>query len=100
MYHVGEKVLMKKELKNGTFVALVRRFGTILLLLFNKHPNENKETYLEHLYFAVTMSFIFVGASVFFFLHGFLPFIKIPNPFNLISIKDKLNFIYIKRTIK
>ena len=91
---------MKKESKNGIFVALVKRYGTILLSPFNKHPNENKETYLEHLYFAIKMSFVFVSASVFFFLHGFLPFIKIPNPFNLISIKDKLNFIHTKRMIK
>ena len=51
------------------------------------HLRENGENYLSHAFFACKISIYLSIVSVFFMIHGLLPFIKIPSAFNI----DQLN---------
>jgi hypothetical protein len=42
---------------------------------FTEHPEDTGETYLEHLWFTVSMSARFFYATVVIMIHGFFPFL-------------------------
>ncbi len=46
---------------------------------FNKHPFENNETYLQHLYRAVRLSFSLFRISFYCIIHAFFPFIFVQS---------------------
>ena len=48
-----------------------------------KHLKSNKETYFSHLKFALTISLEFLYRSLFFLVHGVLPFIPVPKGANI-----------------
>ena len=47
------------------------------------HLNKNKETYFSHFKFAVSVSLNLFIRSIFFLIHGFVPFVQIPKIFNI-----------------
>jgi hypothetical protein len=51
-----------------------------------KHLKEKKTTYLQHFIFAMRVSLRLTLASTAFFIHAFVPFIKIPYNMNLESM--------------
>ena len=52
--------------------------------LFTKHPRENaNETWWQHLKFATHIGFRLFFTSFYFIIHGFFPFIKIPEWINI-----------------
>jgi len=50
------------------------------------HLRENNETYIGHLLFAGKIAVYLSLSSTFFLIHSVLPFIKIPDMFNLNSV--------------
>ena len=51
-----------------------------------KHLKERKISYLQHFIFAMRVSLRLTLASTAFFIHAFVPFIKIPYNMNLESM--------------
>ena len=51
-----------------------------------EHLKEKKTTYLQHLVLAVKISLKLSLSSTAFFIHAFIPFVKIPYDLNLESM--------------
>jgi hypothetical protein len=62
----------------------------VIKRLFCKHPNENGKTWLQHMLFAVKISVKLSISSTLFFLHAFMPFIPMPDSYNLQAMSDYL----------
>jgi len=60
---------------------------------FTEHPNSVNQTYLQHLQFALSAAIRFLISAMFFIAHAVFPFLKIPKPFDLVSISEWLNLI-------
>jgi hypothetical protein len=52
----------------------IRELAQDLYRAFTVHPAETGETYLEHLWFTISMSSRFVTVSAILLTHGILPF--------------------------
>jgi|TARA_Y100000289_G_C3911199_1_gene144765 hypothetical protein len=50
-----------------------------------KHLQEIDKSYLSHFKFAIGMSIGFIYRALFFLVHGVIPFIQIPEKFNLMA---------------
>ena len=52
-----------------------QKIGCWVKTLFTQHPKDTGETYLQHLWFTVTISLQLFFAATTLLLHGILPFI-------------------------
>tara|TARA_Y100000114_G_C11756672_1_gene327207 strand:+ start:403 stop:612 length:210 start_codon:yes stop_codon:yes gene_type:complete len=60
-------------------------------MIFNlRHLKEKETTYLSHARFALGIFCTMFISCLFFLVHGFIPFIQIPNSFNLSSMYNYL----------
>ena len=50
-----------------------------------------------HIKFAWKITFTFIFAALFFFIHGILPFVPVPEPYNLESIRLWIETIKIRK---
>lgn len=66
--------------------------------IFTSHPKKKGETYLQHMKFTVRVASRMTLSSVFFLVHGFLPFVDIPTVYNLESMIQFLKEKNEKRT--
>ena len=55
-----------------------------------KHLDENNETYLSHLIFALKIALHLKWASIFFVMHAIVPCWEIPANFNLSATCKKI----------
>mgnify|MGYP003121164019 CR=1 FL=1 len=62
----------------------------MVIKAFTKHPNENGKTWSEHACFALSVSFKLACSSFYFMLHGIMPFIPMPEYYNLESMSSYL----------
>lgn len=62
----------------------------MVIRAFTKHPNENGKTWCEHAVFAVSISWKLAKSSFYFLLHGIMPFIPMPEYYNLESMSAYL----------
>jgi len=62
----------------------------VIKRLFCKHPSESGKTWLQHAVFAICISIKLSVSSTFFFLHAVLPFIPMPDSYNLQAMSDYL----------
>ena len=47
------------------------------------HTASTGQTYFQHLFFAVGVGVTLLASSLFFIVHGFVPWVPIPGKFNL-----------------
>lgn len=52
-----------------------QKIGCWVKTLFTQHPKDTNETYLQHLWFTVTISSQLLLAAITLLLHGIFPFI-------------------------
>ena len=58
--------------------------------LFVEHPNENGKTWWQHASFALSIAIKMAKSSLYFVLHGLMPFIPMPDHYNLESMSAYL----------
>ena len=64
------------------------------------HVKEVGETYLKHLLFAWGVGIRLAASVVFFFIHGLVPYIRIPTKYNLGRTVEFLQRKNIGRTLR
>lgn len=62
----------------------------MVVKLFTKHPSENGKTWCQHARFAFSIAIKMAKSSFYFMLHGLMPFIPMPDYYNLESMSAYL----------
>ena len=71
-------------------MKLLRNWYRLLGCIELDHLAKNNETYFSHMLFALKVSIHLSVSSTFFLVHSILPFVKIPNMFNLAAMRETL----------
>jgi len=64
--------------------------------IFNKHPQENNMTYVQHMRFALWLAIKTFGCALASLVHAFFPFMFVTHTSSTI---DNLNTVFVNRNI-